>query len=147
VEQLELLIQIRDAFNEMDRALETVRSVREQLDEVSARFVEEEVKTGAQKIDDELTSIENELTQTKPGGWSQKPKIRRHLSWVASAASSQRGEYTDARPTDQLQERFQDLRKDLDGELSRLQKVLELDLVSFNGMLRDKQASAIILKP
>ncbi len=147
VEQLEFLIQIRDAFNEMDRALETVRSVREQLDEVSTRFVEEDVETGAQKIDDELRSIENELIQTKPGGWSQKPKIRSHLSWVASAASSQRGEYTDARPTDQLQERYQDLMKDLDGELSRLQKVLDQDLVAFNGMLREKQASAIVVKP
>ncbi len=147
VEQLELLIQIRDAFNEMDRALETVRSVREQLDEVRVRFVEEDVETGAQKIDDELMSIENELIQTKPGGWSQKPKIRSHLSWVASAASSQRGEYTDARPTDQLQERYQDLRKDLDGELSRLQEVLDQDLVVFNGMLREKQATAIVVKP
>ena len=35
-------------------------------------------------------SIENEVVQTKPGGWSHPPKIRENLSWVATAASSQR---------------------------------------------------------
>ena len=146
-EQLDFLIQIRDAFNEMNRALQTIRSVREQLGEITDRLDGEDVTTAAKKIGDMLTTIENELIQTKPGGWSQKPKIKSHLSWAASAASSQRGEYTDARPTDQLQERFRDLRTDLDEELSRLQEVLDQDVASFNGMLRDKQAPAIVVKP
>jgi photosystem II stability/assembly factor-like uncharacterized protein len=147
VRQRDFLIQIRESFNAMHQALQTIRSLREQTGEIAARLDDVDVKAAATAIEDKLTSIENELIQTKPGGWSQKPKIRSHLSWVASAASSQRGEYTDARPTDPLEERFRDLKEELDDELERLQGVLDQDLVEFNGMLRDKQVSAIIIKP
>jgi hypothetical protein len=147
VSQRDFLIQVRERFNAMHRALQTIRSLREQLGEITTRLENEDIEAAANTIEDKLTSIENELIQTKPGGWSQKPKIRSHLAWVASAASSQRGEYTDARPTDQLEERFRDLKVQLDGELERLRGVLDEDLAAFNGMLRDKNVSAIFITP
>jgi hypothetical protein len=65
---------------------------------------------------------------------------------VATAASSQRGEYTDARPTDQLKERFDDLRTELDERLGRLERVAADDVARFNTLLLDKGIAPVILE-
>jgi hypothetical protein len=144
-EQFDFLMQVRTAFNDLHRGLETIQSVREQVEDLVSRFEADEVETAAAILEGKLTAIENAMIQTKPGGWSQPPKIRRNLSWVATAASSQRGEYTDARPTDQLKERFGDLRSELDEQLAALAGVLDGDLARFNMLLRGKDVAPLMV--
>jgi photosystem II stability/assembly factor-like uncharacterized protein len=145
-EQFEFLMQIRKAFNDLHRGLETLSSVRRQVKQVADRLDEhDDIQGEATALVEKLTTIENEVVQTKPGGWSQQPKILRNLSWVATATSSQRGEYTDARPTDQLKERFSDLRSALDEHLAKLQQLLDGDVERFNTLLRDKNIAPVIL--
>jgi photosystem II stability/assembly factor-like uncharacterized protein len=137
-EQFDFLTGVKAAFDEMHRGLETILSLRSQVESIVERVGDGEsdsIHQEAGSLLQKLSDVENELIQTKGGGWSHQPKIRAHLSWVATAAASQRGEYTDARPTDQLQERFRDLKGELDGQLSKLQQVLVSDVAGFNNLL------------
>ncbi len=140
-EQFDFLTGVRDAFDDMHRGLETIRSLRSQVEQIVERAAGDDgdsIQAGADSLLQKLSDVENELIQTKGGGWSHQPKIRAHLSWVATAASSQRGEYTDARPTDQLQERFRDLKGELDGQLAKLQQVVADDVARFNSLLSNE---------
>ena len=90
----------------------------------------------ADSVRDELTDIEETLVQVRGGGWANQPKIRGHLSWVATAAQSQRGISFDAKPTDQLWQRYGDLAADLNAEIVRLQRLVENEMRRLREMIR-----------
>ncbi len=98
---------------------------------VSVEILEEEITVAdlpAQfdyliRVRDRLDALDDALVQPRGAGFANPSRIRSHLRFVMTAASSQRGEDLDARPTAQLIERLVDLEADLEGALTRLRGV------------------------
>lgn len=128
-------------------ALDQIESVREQLDGVSERLASHDPEVDLSDLIDairgELAAIETEVTNTEGGGWESQPRVTGHLMWVITAASSQRGMRTDARPTDQLVVRLDDLESELDGHLGRLDALFEGDVAALSGRLSELELPAI----
>ena len=74
---------------------------------------------------------------------TEPPKIP--LSWVATAASNQRGIQYDARPTDQLWQRYRDLAAALEATIGDLERLVDGEMLRLRLMLRsvtdDRSAS------
>jgi len=85
----------------------------------------------------ELSSIEETLIQVRGGGWAHEPRIRSHLSWLATAASSQRGIQFDAKPTDQLWDRYRDLTDELNAELVKVRELVDGKVHELRELLRE----------
>ena len=142
-EQADYLLQVRSSLDRLNKSRETIRSVREQIDALVERLDDDTLEETAAGILEDLLAIEEELVQTRPGGYAHPPKIRRNLAWAARAASSQRNVYLDARPTDQLWERFRDLDAALSSQFTVLERVLREDLTRFNESVRAHGVSLI----
>jgi photosystem II stability/assembly factor-like uncharacterized protein len=148
-EQFDFLIQVRDKFSEVSRAINQLRRVRASIDRVSdeikgrpdAAAVLEEAK----KVRAKLTSVEEVLIQAKSKS-SQDPlnypvKLDDKLADLASVASS-----ADARPTDQSFELFKELALKADAEIATLKSILESDIANLNALLKDASIPHIIIE-
>ena len=92
-----------------------------------------------------LRRIEDELVQTEGGGWDRQARLQRQLSFLLTAAQSQRGVPYDARPTDQMWERLQDLETRLADLLSELNRVLDEDVGRLNTLLLGNGVSPVLV--
>ncbi len=148
-EQFDFLIQVRDKLSEVNRAVNQLRKVRGQLDQLSegikarpeaASFLEE-----AKKIQDKLTAIEEVLIQARSKS-SQDPlnyPVRLDDKLAALAALSAGA---DAPPTDQSLELFKELSEKADTEIVNLKAVLESDVLRLNELLRDAGIPHVIIE-
>ncbi|NKB87253.1 MAG: glycosyl hydrolase [Acidobacteria bacterium] len=124
---------IRDQLDALEARLETVERVADFEEDLAA-------------VRERLTEIEGLLTNTEGGGWESEPQIQGHLSWVLTAASSQRGMRTDARPTDQLVLRLDDLTTELDGQLAGLRALVDGEVASLSARLEEMGLPAVVTK-
>ena len=118
------MIKVRDKISETQRAVKSIRSVRDQLESVTESMAEAglgvEAKETALEIGGTLTEIEEALLQTKQGDLANiKPKLTNQWAWLYGMMAD-----SDHRPTDSAYERFDDLSKELDEHLRNLQEVL-----------------------
>jgi len=148
-EQFDLLIQVRDKFSEVSRAVNELRRVRAGIDRIS-----EEIKgrpeTAAvleelNRVKAKLTSVEEVLIQAKSKS-SQDPlnypvKLDDKIADLASVISA-----ADARPTDQALELFRELAKKADAEIATLKSIMESDVASLNARLKDAGIPHIIIE-
>jgi photosystem II stability/assembly factor-like uncharacterized protein len=148
-EQFDFLIQIRDTVTEINRAINRLRDIKKQLDEISLKVKElekgEEIIKAARSLKVRLSSVEDVLIQSKSKS-GQDPlnypvlldnKIAALASVVASA---------DARPTDQSYQVFKELSAKADEQLQRLRSIIERDLPEFNELVKKAKIPAIIIK-
>ena len=138
-EQFEFLMDVSAAFESLNEATSLIRSLRAEVDSVMGPLGDRagrEIEQAADRVRVGLLEVEEALIQTRPGGWANEPRIRGHLSWVATAASSQRGISFDARPTDQLWERYRDLDTELAAKIELLERLVEIEMRQLREMLR-----------
>lgn len=148
-EQFDFLIQIRDTVTEINQAINRLRDIKKQLDEISLKVKEhekgEEIIKAARSLKMRLSSAEDVLIQSKSKS-GQDPlnypilldnKIAALASVVASA---------DARPTDQSYQVFKELSAKADEQLQRLKSTIEKDLPEFNELVKKAKIPAIIIK-
>ena len=138
-EQFEFLMDVSDAFERLNEATSLIRGLRAEVDSVMGPLGDRagrEIEQAADRVRVGLLEVEGALIQTRPGGWANEPRIRGHLSWVATAASSQRGISYDARPTDQLWERYSDLDTELAVKIELLERLVEIEMRQLREMLR-----------
>lgn len=138
-QQFDFLMDVRESFETLNDAVDRLRAVRSEVDSTMQRIgssAGDDLERLAARVVAELTEVEGELIQVRPGGWANEPKIRGHLSWVAGAASAQRGIDFDNRPTDQLVERYNDLSLQLTAALERLQRLLDGEAARLRRELR-----------
>ena len=95
----------------------------------------EAIRGAAERASSALTEVEEVLVQPRGAGFANPSRIRSHLRFVMTAASSQRGEDLDARPTEQLIERLVDLEAELEGALTRLRGVYSDEVEELNAEL------------
>ncbi len=147
-EQFELLTAIQNKFNEVQKSIKDIRTLRTQINDFIARQGKDcpkEVKEMATAINKELTSIEESLYQTKSKS-GQDPlnfpiRINDKLSGLFDVVNSGMNA-----PSKQSKEVFVDLSNQADVQLNKLKKIISEDLPKFNQLIREKGLPIIGLK-
>jgi len=157
-EQFTFLIAVRDALSEAHTAVNTIRSVRSQVDDSVKRAKEaangeagdegaavlSTLEDAANSLRQRLTAIEDELIQSKSKS-SQDPlnyPIRLNNT-IAALAGSVDIEFP---LTAQAPKVFEQLRSELDAQLASLRQALEQDVPSFNALVRQLDLPAVVVK-
>ena len=134
--QFDYLIRARDRLEALEEALGGLRQVRSDAEGAAdAEGSNEAIREAAERANSALTGVEEVLVQPRGAGFANPSRIRSHLRFVMTAASSQRGEDLDARPTDQLLERLGDLEADLEQAFTRLRGVYSDEVADLNARL------------
>ena len=142
--RFEFLKAVRGTLDEAHRGILEIRSVKEQLEGVRDRLRDDQasVETAAKDLAAKLTAIEEALYQTKNRS-AQDPlnfpiRLNNKLTSVAGSVASSLH-----RPTAQAEAVRGELTKAIETELSKLDTILEEDLVAFNALVRDEEVPAV----
>jgi hypothetical protein len=147
--QFELLTKIRDKVNEMHDAILKIRDVRKQVDDVTGRVKDQTggktIADAAKTLKTNLTAIEEELYQTKNQS-SQDPlnypiRLNNKLAALTGVVGS-----ADAAPTAQSYAVYDDLVKQIDAQLAKLDQVMKTELPAFNKLVHDQDIPAVVVK-
>lgn len=149
-EQFDLLIKIRDKVSEAHEAVNTIRDLKKQVDDLTNRLKDhpgaKAIGEAAKTLKEKLTAIEEEIIQTKirssQDALNYPIKLNNKLAALASAVAS-----ADARPTKSSYEVFDELSAKLNEQQVKLKDVLSQDLPEFNRKVKAEDLPAVILKP
>ena len=142
-EQFDLAMQIRDRIDEIQDALRTIHSLREQLDYVEARAEEAgaaaRVEAPADALRAKLAALENQLMQTRNQSNQDPirfpPRLDNQFVELYNNVTGPDGYIAggpEGRPTAGAQERYQDLVGEWQGLQAELATVLQSDLQAVN---------------
>ena len=145
--QLALHLKIRDKLSETHDAINTLRNVRQQIDDWQKRTqdlpISEELTRIGKSAKEKLKAIEDELIQskakTRQDTLNHPAKLNGKLAGLAAVFAG-----AQAAPTRQAYEVFDDLSNRIDVQLQRLQEVLDTDVAAFNSLLRDHKVPAVV---
>ena len=149
-DQFELLITIRDRLSETHDAINRLRSVRNQVREWTQRALDQSyesvVKASADKIEEKLNSVEQELVQTAYEGQRDRlnlpTRLNNKLSEIGSVVSS--GDFA---PTKQSYEVFRVISDEIEPHLNALQATIDGDVSDFENLVHELGVPAIIGRP
>jgi photosystem II stability/assembly factor-like uncharacterized protein len=130
-DQFDLLVDIRDRLSQARRAVKQIARVRDQIGEWERRSEEvadtDPFLDSAARIKEALSAIEGRLITVKlPGEKGRLAQITEKLEALAPVVSS-----TDAAPTRQSYEVFEELAASLDDQLAALGDLIDNDLAAF----------------
>ncbi len=139
-EQFDLLIRIRDKLSEIATGVNTIRSLKDQLDEWAKRLADNEsaaaTVAAATALKERLDGVESELVQrefTSDGDTlNYREMLFEKLSGLPPIVSS-----ADARPTTQSYAVYDKLVGQVDGQLSALARLIDGDLAHLNAQLSE----------
>jgi photosystem II stability/assembly factor-like uncharacterized protein len=139
--QLTLALQIRDKLSATNQAVVRIREIRKQLDEYAKRD-DKRVADAAKELSKKLTTVEEELYQTKNRA-SEDPlnfpiKLNNKLAYLMGVVES-----SDNAPTAQSYMVYEDVATRVTGELQTLDGLLSSDLAAFNRLVREQNVPAI----
>jgi len=144
-EQFRFLTQVRDKFNETQRAIKDIRAMRTQINDFVAKQgkdVPNDIKTMADSINKKMTAIEETLYQTKAKSsqdvLNYPIKLNDKLSGLFDVANS--GNFA---PSKQVRDVYADLAVQVDKELNLLKTIKEKDIPAFNELIRQKALPVI----
>jgi photosystem II stability/assembly factor-like uncharacterized protein len=154
--QFDLLLAIRDKLSQTHEAVNTVRSIRQQIEEWERRVigtnpaligegneVQERVTTLGKTMKKKLSAIEEELIQVKAKDQldvlDHPIQLSAKFAFLSEVVSS-----ADAAPTHQSQQVFEDLSSRLDMQLQQLHKLVDTDVSTFNQLIREASVPAIV---
>jgi hypothetical protein len=148
-EQFRLLVQIRDKLSETHEALIALRDVRQQVEEwahrTEGRPEGESVAQAASALAEKLAPIEQELVEpritTQLDMVHFPTRLNAKLAALPSVVAS-----ADVAPTRQSFDVFADLSARIDQQLERWRDVREVDVASFNALVRDAGLPAVLPK-
>jgi hypothetical protein len=145
--QVGFLLEVRNKYNEVQKAILQLRDLRTQLQDLNGRM--DSTAKPVRKLSDslirELTSIEEALYQTKSKSSQDMLnfpiRINDKLSGVYGIASG-----GNVIPSRQVREVYESLRGQADRQLTRLQEVVRSGLPTLNRMIYEKQIPVISVK-
>jgi photosystem II stability/assembly factor-like uncharacterized protein len=147
-QQFAFLKTVQDKFNEMQKTIKDIRTLRAQINafiSLQGKDVPKEVKHMADSINKQMTAIEETLYQTKAKSGQDvlnyPIRLNDKLSGVFDVANS--GNFA---PSKQSQEVYAELASQIDEQLSRFQNIREKALPAFNELIRQKALPVIGLK-
>jgi len=145
--QVGFLLEVRNKYNEVQKAILRLRDLRTQLQDLKGRVdsTEKPVRHLSDSLIRELTSIEEALYQTRSKSaqdmLNYPIRINDKLSGVYGIASG-----GNAVPSKQVKEVFEALRAQADRQLARLKQVEQSGLSAMNKMIYEKQIPVIQAK-
>jgi photosystem II stability/assembly factor-like uncharacterized protein len=147
-EQFDLAMKVYGLLNDTQRAVATIRDVREQVSSVAGRSVSAGTDTGieeaARALVEQLTAIEESLDQTRSQGIQDPlnfpPQLDGQLLYLYGVVNS-----ADAGPTAGALERYRDLEDEVGGKLQELDLVFDDELAVFNDRIRENDLPAVIV--
>jgi len=146
--QYDFLQSVSKKFNEVQKAIKDIRSIRSQINDFigkQGKDCPKDVKQMADTINKQLTAIEETLYQTKSKS-GQDPlnypiKLNDKLGGVFDAANS-----GNVAPSRQVREVFADLSRQCDEQFAKLKKIMDTDVVAFNQLIRERSLPIIGVK-
>lgn len=145
-EQLAFLLQVRDKFSEVQKAIKNIRALRTQMTEFTGRLDgNREIKSFADSINKKITAVEEALYQTKAKS-SQDVlnfpiRLNDKLAGLYGVASSGQNA-----PSKQAKEAFAELGGQADVQLAKLKIIVENDVKALNKLINEKQVPVISIK-
>jgi photosystem II stability/assembly factor-like uncharacterized protein len=141
-ETFEIAMKIRDKETANNEAVIRIRHIRKQIEEREKEVNEPNFSTAAKDLIGKITAIEEDLYQTKNRS-GQDPlnfpiKLGNRISAVRRSL-----ETGDAKPTAGVYKVFEELSKELDGHLTKLNATLQTGLATLNQVLTNKQMKRI----
>lgn len=146
--QFDLLVRITDKVTETHNAINRLRNVRKQMDEwiskARSSLSINQLSQSAESVNAKLSSIEEELIQTKERGKeldriALPSKLNAKLAELTSVVSS-----ADSAPTVQSYDVFNLLSSQADSLIKRLQDVIDNDVADFIGILHKLEIPEIV---
>jgi photosystem II stability/assembly factor-like uncharacterized protein len=146
-DQLALLLRIRDTLSETHEAINSLRDIRQQVEQweqrVQGREEQEAIESAGKAVKDRLAAIEEELIQVKARSrqdtLNHPAKLNAKLAALTGVVAS-----ADAAPTKQAYELFEYLASQVEAEQKRLQECIDTDLAAFNRLIREASLPAIL---
>jgi len=146
--QFAFLKQVRDKFNDIQKAIKDIRSLRNQINSfvgMQGKDMPKEVKQMADSINKGLTSIEETLYQTRSKSGQDvlnyPIRLNDKLAGVFDVANS--GNFP---PSKQVLEVYNDLSAQIDMQLKKLEQIKNKDIPAFNDLIRQKALPVIGVK-
>jgi len=147
-EQFNFLIAVRDKFDEIQKAGKNIRDIRKQINDFmdkQGKDVPKEIKQQADTIKKQMTAVEEALHQTKAKSGQDvlnyPIRLDDKISGLYDFASS-----GIAAPAKQVKDAFAELGGQADVQLNKLKQIIEVDVLKFNEMIRDKALPVIGIK-
>jgi hypothetical protein len=147
--QVSFLLQLRDKFSEVQKAIKNIRSLRSQINDFTSRMdtaKHKEIKVTADSIVKNMTLVEEALYQTKSKSGQDvlnfPIRLNDKLAGLYNVGAS--GENA---PSRQLKETFADLIAQSDVQLNKLKKILSADIPDLNKRIMEAQLPVIGIKP
>lgn len=144
-QQFAFLKTVQDKFNETQKAIKDIRALRQQINAFLAlqgKDMPKEVRTMADSITKQMTSIEETLYQTKARSGQDvlnyPIRLNDKLSGVFDVANS--GNFA---PSKQSREVYADLALQINTQLERLDMIKKETIPAFNELIRQKALPVI----
>ena len=145
--QFALLLQIRDKLSATHDAVNTLRRIRQQVDEWTQRAAghdgAEAVSQAAQTVKDKLAAVEDVLVQVNYRGARDRlnlpAKLNAKLAELPSVVAA-----ADFAPPQQVYEVFNHLTEHIDQQLQRLREIIDKDVAGFQRLLDTHRIPAIV---
>lgn len=147
-EQFSFVLTVQSKFNEIQKAIKDIRTLRTQINDFVSRQGKDcpkEIKDMSAGIIKDITAIEETLYQTKSKS-GQDPlnypiRLNDKLSGVFDVANSGFNP-----PSKQVKEVYAELSKQADEQLNKLKKIVVEDVPKFNQLIREKSLPVIGIK-
>jgi photosystem II stability/assembly factor-like uncharacterized protein len=147
-EQFNFLITIKDKFNDIQKAIKNIQTLRKQITdftEKQGKDYPKEIKQQADTINKQMTAIEEALHQTKAKSGQDvlnfPIRLDDKISGLYDFASS-----GNAAPAKQVKDTYAELAAQADVQLNALKKIMEEDVMKLNALIREKALPVIGLK-
>jgi photosystem II stability/assembly factor-like uncharacterized protein len=144
-QQVTFLLKVRDKFNDIQRAVKNIRSVRAQLNDLVARVdtvSAKELKVQADSINKRMTAVEEALYQTKLKAGQDilnyPMRLNDRVAGLYNVAASGNNA-----PTKQVRDAFAELSAEVDVQLNSLERIMKEDVKTFNKMVVDRRVEVI----
>ena len=147
-DQFNTLVNIRDKFTDIQKAIKNIREVRTQINDFADRQgkdLPKEIKQKGDTINKQLTAIEEALYQTKAKSGQDVLNYPIRLNDKISGLFDYAGSGYNP-PTEQVKQAYADLSGLVDIQLNKLKSLMNMDVPELNKMIRDKAIPIIGVK-
>lgn len=146
--QFAFLQQVQNKYNEVQKGVKDIRTVRGQITDFTARQgkdMPKDVKQLADSIQKQLTAIEEKFHQTKAKSGQDvlnyPIRLNDKLSGLFDAANS-----GNMAPSKQARDVYADLSSQADAELAKLKRLMDNEVKQLNQLIREKSLPVIGVK-
>jgi photosystem II stability/assembly factor-like uncharacterized protein len=146
--QVGFLLQVRDKFSEVQKAIKDIRALRSQINAFTAKMDTtgtKSIKKMADSLNRQMTKIEEALYQTKAKSGQDvlnyPIRLNDKIAGLYGVAASGQNP-----PSKQVRDVFTELSGEADAQLAKLKKIMDTGLKSLNQLINEKQVPVIGIK-